>query len=111
LKGAARIRGSVFCAIRSQHNDQIGVTLNDLDDQTRHQYDIPEDLTGALIAQVKPGSKAADAGIKPGQVIIGIDCKPVANAADAMSAIGKADGDLLLKVWQEGARLYLVIPR
>jgi len=44
-------------------------------------------------------------------VIIGIDCKPVANAADAMSAIGKADDDLLLRVWQEGARLYLVIPR
>jgi serine protease Do len=93
------------------HKEELGVAIEDIDDHARKRYDLPDDLAGAVITQVKPESKAAEAGLKPGQVIIAIDRKPVASAQEASDAIDRNPGDLLLRVWNDGARLYIVVRR
>jgi serine protease Do len=61
-----------------------GVEVADIDSRTRRQSDIPSDVQGALITRVEPGSAAESAGLKPGDVIMEIEKKPVANADEAV---------------------------
>lgn len=42
---------------------------------------------GAVITEVLPGSPAAEAGLRPGDVIVEVDRKPVASSDDAVSAL------------------------
>ncbi|HEX7356022.1 MAG TPA: trypsin-like peptidase domain-containing protein [Mycobacteriales bacterium] len=46
-----------------------------------------DDTNGAQVAQVVPGGPAAKAGIKPGDVIVKVDGKPISDADTAIVAI------------------------
>ncbi len=89
----------------------LGIRLEDADANLRRTFHIPADVKGAVITEVKPGSKADEAGMKPGQVIIGVEHKPVESADEAAAAIDQAKDDILLRIWSDGGRLYLVIRR
>ena len=91
--------------------NDIGVQMDDVDRKLRRTYNLPDDLTGAVITDVKPGSKAEEAGLRPGQVITAVGHTQVADADEASAAIDKTDGDLLLRVWNDGAKLYVAIHR
>lgn len=91
-----------------------GVTLGNLDADARSQYDIPDDITGALVSEVEPGCAAADAGLHAGDVVLEISRKSVKNAEEAMELARKADGPrLLVRVWSKngdtGVSRYIVI--
>jgi serine protease Do len=81
-----------------------GVTVSDLDSDTRQQLQIPDDIKGAIVTDISPDSHAADAGLHKGDVIISIDHHPVSNADEAIKICNAANGkNILLKVWsQEG---------
>jgi len=59
---------------------------------------------GALVAQVEPGSSAARAGLKPGDIVLKVDGK----AVDESSSLPRLIGDRLpgskikLEIWREG---------
>jgi S1-C subfamily serine protease len=58
-----------------------------------------EKAGGVVVAAVEPGSPASDAGIQPGDVIQGVNQKPVKNVDDFAAKIanaGKQDTVLLL---------------
>jgi serine protease Do len=77
-----------------------GVTVQDLDAQTRQDLQIPDDVQGALVTDVEDGSHAADQGLQKGDVIISIDHHPVSSADDAVKLSNAASGKyILLKVW------------
>jgi membrane-associated protease RseP (regulator of RpoE activity) len=62
---------------------------------------------GVLVAKVIPGSPAAAAGIKPGDVITQIDTEPIAAPAIAAAAIdGLQPGDQVDIQLQRGANAY-----
>lgn len=87
-----------------------GVTVSDLDTQTRRQLELPADLQGALVTDVEPYSAAADAGLRRGDVILEINRERVRNADDAVRMTEQAkDKTTLLRVWREGNRHYLVV--
>ncbi|HET7558021.1 MAG TPA: Do family serine endopeptidase [Rhodanobacteraceae bacterium] len=44
--------------------------------------------SGALITEVTPGSPAAKAGLKPGDLVVAVDGKPIDNAQDLRNAQG-----------------------
>ena len=87
-----------------------GVGVSDLDNAARQQFNIPHNVQGALITDVKPDSAAAQAGIKPGDVIESINRHPVKNAEQAVELTQNAsDKRTLLRIWSEGGSHYVVV--
>ena len=78
-----------------------GVQVTDLDRATRRQSGIPQNIQGALVTEVDPSSKAAEAEVRAGDVILEIERKKVANAQEAIDASDKlkADQPILLRLW------------
>lgn len=71
----------------------LGVSTQDVTPLVAAQLDLPVD-SGALVRGVAPGSGADEAGIDPGDVIIGIEDRPVENSEDLGSTIREhAPGD------------------
>ena len=96
----------------SQDADALhGVGVGDLDTQTRQQFNIPDHVKGAVISEVAPNSAAANAGLKPGDVIEEINHHSVQSAEDAVRLTEHASNNkiTLLRVWSgEGSR-YVVV--
>jgi len=98
----------------SQNNSDSGtlngVTVADLNSQAREQFNIPDDVKGALITQVDPTSASAQAGLQPGQVIESINRHPVANADDAVQLTEHPRSkQTLVHVWGNGGSQYVVV--
>jgi serine protease Do len=90
---------------------KLGLAVDNLTSDVRQQYNIPDQVHGAAITSVRPGSAAEDAGLAPGDVILSVDRKPVESAdnfANAIHAI-PAGKDVLLLVWSNGGTSFLVI--
>ena len=91
-----------------------GVGVSDLDNRTRQQLRIPPQIQGALVTQVDPDSKAAEAGLREGDVILEINRQPVTNADEAVRLSERAKGDrVLLRIYTvqngQGATDYLSV--
>ena len=68
-----------------------GVGVSDLDQQAREQFKVPDDVKGAVVTEVQPDSAAAEAGLKPGDIIQEINRHPVKNAEEAVQLDGKPE--------------------
>jgi len=87
-----------------------GVAVTDLSREARRQFDIPETVKGALVSDVEADSAARDAGLKPGDVILEINRKPVRSAEDAVKLTeNPKDKTTLLRVWSNGGTRYVVV--
>jgi len=87
-----------------------GVGVRDLDRRARQELKAPETLKGAVIDEVKPDSAAAEAGLRPGDVILEINHKSVKNAEEAVKLTEHpASKTTLLRVWRGGNSRYVVV--
>jgi serine protease Do len=87
-----------------------GVAVGDLDSQTRRQFNIPNNVQGAIVTDVEDNAAAREAGLKPGDVILEINRQPVKGAEDAVKLTEKAkDKTTLLRVWSNGGSRYVVV--
>ena len=87
-----------------------GVTVGDLDPQTRQQFNLPATVKGAVITEVNPDSASAEAGLKPGEVIEEINRHPVKNAEEAVRLTENVkDKHTLVRVWDNGGSHYVVV--
>ena len=78
-----------------------GVTVADLDDPVRQQLQMPAGLNGALVARVSRESNAAEAGLRPNDLIVEINRQPVNNSDEAVRLCKAArSGQILVKVWR-----------
>ena len=76
-----------------QHQQgRIGLALAPLSPELRNQLDVPDGTRGAVVRAVQPGSPADNAGLQPGDVIIGVGSQKVDSPAAAASAIRKEEG-------------------
>ena len=86
----------------------VGVV--DLDGNARAGANIPANLKGAVVSEVNPDSSAYEAGLRPGDVIIEINRRPILTAQDAVSETEKPTGNqTLVKVWHNGSTRYLTV--
>ena len=68
----------------------VGLTLQSLTGEARAQLGLPNSVQGALVTNVVPGSTAAEKGLRPGDVIMRVNQRAVASAADAVAALNAA---------------------
>jgi len=88
-----------------------GVELADLNSQTRRQFEIPQRIRGVLVTRVEEDSAAAEAGLRPGCVIMEVDKQPVTDLESAVDSIHESKGrHLRLWVYNQGATQYLSVP-
>ena len=66
---------------------RLGIGIQDLTPDVAEALKLGE-LRGALIASVEPGSAAARAGLRTGDVVTAIDSRPVHGATDLRNRIG-----------------------
>ena len=79
-----------------------GVSVGDLDSDTRSELQIPDDVQGVIVTDIDQDSHAAEVGLQKGDVIVSIDHHPVASADDAVKLCNNAKGNyILLKVWRK----------
>jgi serine protease Do len=96
---------------KAHDKTKLGVRLGDLDQETRERFEIPESISGAVIHEVVPESRADKAGLKPGTVIMEINRVPITKAKDVGQMMGKAEGDVLLRIFAGQTPTYMVIKR
>jgi serine protease Do len=88
-----------------------GIGLADLTPEVRQQLHANDEVHGAVIEQVTPGSPADNAGLQPGEVITEVNRQPVHSAADvqkALSSVAK-DADALVLVWSNAGSTFRVL--
>lgn len=88
-----------------------GLGLSDLTPDIRQQIQAPQDVAGAVVGNVQPGSPADNAGIQRGDVIVSVDRKPVSNAEQASQALKSiaAGQDALVLVWSQNGNTFRVM--
>jgi serine protease Do len=90
---------------------QLGVALAALTPEARQQLDVPNGTEGAVIRTVRPGSPADEAGLRPGDVIVGVGSQSVTSPSDATKAIGAALGGkghaVALRVLRDGTTAFV----
>jgi serine protease Do len=86
--------------------DQLGVSLGALTADARDQLSVPDGLEGAVVRGVRSGSPAEQAGLRPGDIIVGVGNQKVTSPSDATKAIGAALGGkshaVALRVLRDG---------
>jgi len=81
--------------------ETLGMSLHTLNEEIGSRLGY-EDLSGVVVMDVKPGSLAAEAGIRAGTLIMEVNRKPVRNVKEFNEAIEKSrDGKAMLRVRDE----------
>ncbi len=93
------------------NSGKLGLAVGDLTAEARQQLQAPDDVHGALVQNVRPGSPAEDAGLQPGDIIVQVDRKPTSSASQFVGQVkgDASNGDILLLVWSKGNASYRTI--
>jgi serine protease Do len=107
MAGAANASGE-----NSEHGKgRWGLSLGDLDQDSRDQMQIPGNVKGAVVQDVQPGSPADNAGLQRGDVILEVNRHAEQSASDvahALSSIPQGQ-DALVLVWSNGGNTFRVL--
>jgi serine protease Do len=98
-------------ADNSDGKPRWGLGISDITPDARAQLEAPDDLHGALIQRVQPGSPSDDAGLAPGQVIVSVNRQPTKDAAAVQKALASVPKgqDALVLVWANGGSTFRVL--
>jgi serine protease Do len=89
----------------------FGISLGNLTAERARRLGVPAGTTGALITDVDPNSSAAQAGLRPGDVILRVNRVPVSSAADAVRELQQVSsgGTALLWVWRQNQEIFVTV--
>jgi serine protease Do len=87
----------------------FGMELSPLSSEAARRLRIPSDVSGALVTSVERGSAASAADIRPRDVIIEVNHRPVSSPADVRRALqGVRSGEtVFVLVWRDGQEVFL----
>ncbi len=98
---ALKVKDEIVATGKAEHG-RLGVTVQDLNQSLADSFGLKQ-VGGALVSNVSPGSAAAAAGLKSGDVITAVNGNPVTRSGTLSSLIGmSAPGEhVKLKVWRD----------
>jgi serine protease Do len=94
------------------HGGGIGLALAPITPDLRQQLDLPDEAHGAVVAQVKPGSPAEQAGLRAGDLVVGVGQTAVTgprDAADAIRIAAKSNQPLALRIIRDGQMAFVAV--
>ena len=105
---AAKIKDQIIAKGKVEHA-QLGVQVQNVNQALAESFGL-EKPAGALVSSVARGSAADKAGLRPGDVIRGVNGNAIVGSGDLPAFIGMAaPGDKVdLDVWRKGAGLNLI---
>ncbi len=94
----------------SPEENKIGLAVEDITPNLARRFGLRA-TKGALVVQVAPGSAAAEAGLRPGDVVMDINGRTVKNAADFQRLLGALEKGAVarLLVKRQGHSLYFPV--
>ncbi len=95
----------------ASHGSKLGVMVGALTPEMRQQLNVPDQLKGVAIEEVKPGSPAEDAGLSQGELILEVNRHPVSSPEQLKGELSKTgkNEDVLLLIWANGNSTYRVV--
>jgi serine protease Do len=92
-----------------QRSSALGLRLGALDERARQRLRLGEDVTGVLVAGVRPDSPLAEAGVQAGDVIVAVNQQPVSSPTEAAKRLRDAQSDkhVLLLLNHGGSNRYV----
>jgi serine protease Do len=89
-----------------------GLGLQDLTPDLRQQLQVPENIHGAVVARVEPGTPADDAGLSRGDVILQVNRQETQSAGDVQKSLSSVpEGkEAMVLVWSNGGSTFRVLP-
>lgn len=104
-------KGEHEVAQKGEGKGRWGISLGNLTPDVRNQLQLPENVSGAVVQDVRSGSPADTAQLQPGDVIVSVNRKPTTSASDAAAALKSVpDGqDALVLVWSQGGKSFRVL--
>ena len=90
----------------------IGLGLAALSSDAREQLNLPASAKGALVERVQPGSPAEQAGLQPGDVVVGVGNTAVSSPEDAVRAIRSATAGgktAALRIMRDGHTAFVAV--
>jgi serine protease Do len=99
-------------ASATERQASLGLTLRPLADGERDALGLSSDVKGVVVAEVAPGSPAAEKGIRPGDVITRVNQKAVNSVGDAVAALNavrEADETALLLVRRGDSQRFVAL--
>src|SRR5690606_28236501 len=81
---------------------RIGVAVQDVDARLSESFGLDRPR-GALVSSVDPEGPAAKAGVRPGDIIVGVNDKPIERFTDLSETVAsmKPGGEVKLTVWRD----------
>jgi serine protease Do len=90
---------------------RLGLGLQTLAPDIADRLGVGRATRGAVVASVRPGSAAADAGFREGDVVVGVDGMTIGAAVEAAAQLSKdRTGGHYVRVLRRGSSLFLAIP-
>jgi serine protease Do len=89
-----------------------GLSLSEVTPEVRQRLELPNDAPkGLAVMRVAAGSPAARAGLRPGDVLMEVNRKPVATVREFEELYGKTKGNVLLLLYRAGSTVFVVVRR
>lgn len=67
---------------------QLGIVIQDLNPELAKAFGLERQRGGAVISRVESGSAAAEAGLKPGDIIVEVNGEKIGNSAEVRNVVG-----------------------
>lgn len=71
-------------------SSEVGLRVSELNDSLREQFRVPDDVSGVIVTGVRPDSAAANAGLRPGAVILEVEGQDIRDADELRDKIEDA---------------------
>jgi serine protease Do len=110
-KMGARDKSEDESASTESGKPRWGLALSDITSDVRQQLQAPEDVKGAVVERVSPGSPADNAGLRPGDVILSVNRHQTSSVTEVKKALADIPSgqDALLLVRSGGGNTFRVL--